>query len=82
MTFGIYAPVVRSSKNFLFGITSGIAASVLRPRTPPSSRCTIAGAGLLTREHLARVTALERSDRSIPTEVLQFLDSDEMEVRR
>ena len=70
MTFGIYAPVVRSSKNFLFGITSGIAASVLRPPYSTKLAMHYRGRGLLTREHLARVTALERSDRSIPTEVL------------
>lgn len=81
MTFGIYAPVQRSAKNFMFGITSGIAATMLRPPYATKVAMHYRGPGLLRREHLQRVTTLERGDRSIPTEIVQFLDSEEMAPR-
>lgn len=75
MTFGIYAPVQRSSKSFLMGITSGIAATMLRPPYSTKVAMHFRGPGLLNREHLERVTTLEKGDRSIPTEVQQYLSS-------
>lgn len=75
MTFGIYAPVQRSSKSFLMGITSGIAATMLRPPYSTKVAMHFRGPGLLNREHLDRVTTLEKGDRSIPTEVQQYLSS-------
>lgn len=81
MTFGIYAPVQRSAKNFWFGITSGIAATMLRPPYATKVAMHYRAPGLLNKEHLKRVTTLERGDVSIPSEVLQFLDSEEMAPR-
>jgi hypothetical protein len=75
MTFGIYAPVHRSSKSFLMGITSGIAETMLRPPYSTKVAMHFRGPGLLKREHLQRVTTLEKGDRSIPVEVQQYLSS-------
>lgn len=75
MTFGIYAPVQRSSKSFLMGITSGIAETMLRPPYSTKVAMHFRGPGLLNREHLERVTTLEKGDRTIPTEVQQYLSS-------
>ncbi|MDB5527130.1 MAG: hypothetical protein JWR51_233 [Devosia sp.] len=76
LTFGIFAPVQRSSKNFMFGITSGIAASMFRQ--PFSARVALhyRGPGLTGREHLKEIGVLERTDPSIPKEVLQFLEKE------
>lgn len=76
MTFGIYAPVQRSSKSFLMGITSGIAATMLRPPYSTKVAMHFRGPGLLNRDHLDRVTTLEKGDPTIPTEVQQYLSSD------
>jgi hypothetical protein len=76
MTFGIYAPVQRSSKSFLMGITSGIAENMLRPPYSTKVAMHFRGPGLLKREQIERVTTLEKGDRSIPTEVQQYLSSD------
>ncbi len=81
MTFGIYAPVQRSAKNFMFGITSGIAATMLRPPYATKVAMHFRAHGMLTRDHLKRVTTLDVGDHSIPTEVLQFLNSEEMSPR-
>jgi transcriptional regulator with XRE-family HTH domain len=81
MTFGIYAPVQRSAKNFMFGITSGIAATMLRPPYATKVAMHFRTHGMLKREQLSRVTTLETSDPSIPSEVLQFLNSEEMSPR-
>ena len=78
MTFGIYAPVQRSAKNFMFGITSGIAATMLRPPYATKVAMHYRAPGMLRKEHLKRVTTLEENDSSIPVEVRQFLGSDEM----
>ena len=78
MTFGIYAPVQRSAKNFMFGITSGIAATMLRPPYATKVAMHFRDVGMLRKEHLKRVTTLEENDSSIPVEVRQFLGSDEM----
>jgi hypothetical protein len=73
LTFGVLAPVKRSTNKFMFGITSGIAATMFRQ--PYSTRVALhyRGPGLLRREHLEKLTVLDRGDPSIPREALQFL---------
>jgi len=80
MTFGIYAAVQRSSKNFLFGITSGITATMLRPPYSTKVALHYRGPGMLKRENLKRVTVLEADDRSIPAEVRHFLNSNDLSL--
>jgi len=81
MTFGIYAPVQRSTKNFMFGITSGIAATMLRPPYATKVAMHFRVPGMLGKDHLKRVTTLESGHPSIPAEVLHFLNSEEMVPR-
>lgn len=73
MTFGIYSSVQRSAKRFMFGISSGIAATMYRQ--PFSTRLALhyRGQGLLTRADLARATTLEPSDPTIPQEIRDYL---------
>jgi hypothetical protein len=73
MTFGIYSLVKRSAKRFILGISSGIAANMLRQ--PYSTRVALSykHAGLITRDDLRMVTVLDRNDSSIPREVVTFL---------
>lgn len=73
MTMSIFAPQERSARKFLFGMTMGIAATVLRP--PFSARVAMQyrGPGLIKREHIARATILDRNDSDIPVEVREFL---------
>lgn len=73
MTFGIFAPVQRSAKKFMFGIGGGIAATVFRQ--PYATRIALhhRGPGLLERDQLEALTVLDKGDPSIPREALQFL---------
>ena len=73
MTFGIYSSVQRNTKRFMFGITSGIAATMFRQ--PFSTRIALhyRRPGILTREDLAASTALDMNDASIPREVREYL---------
>jgi hypothetical protein len=76
LTYGIFAPVQRSSKSFMFGITSGIAATMFRQ--PFSARVALhyRGTDLKLRDHLRQVGVLEKTDPSIPKEVLHFLEKE------
>lgn len=79
MTFGVFAPVKRSSNNFMFGIGSGIAATMFRQPYSTKVALHYRGPGLITREHLDKLTVLDRGDPSIPREAMQFLgDASEM----
>jgi hypothetical protein len=73
MTFGIFSAVRRSSKRFMFGIASGIAANMLRQ--PFATRVVLhhRHAGLLTRQDIERSTALDMNDPSIPGEAREYL---------
>ena len=73
LTFGVYAQVKRNTKKFMFGISSGIAATVFRQ--PYSTKVVLhyRGPGLLRREHLKELTVMDRNDPAIPREALQYL---------
>jgi transcriptional regulator with XRE-family HTH domain len=75
MTFGIYAPLHRAPTRFLFGMTSGIAATM--SRQPYASRVALHYSNLrLPRSYdLRRASVLSPDDSSIPTEVLDYLNS-------
>ncbi|TIL78389.1 MAG: XRE family transcriptional regulator, partial [Mesorhizobium sp.] len=74
-----YAPVKRSSSKFMFGIATGIAATMFRQPYSTKVALHYRGPGLLKREHLDALTVLDRGDPSIPREALQFLgDGSEM----
>lgn len=73
MTFGIFSPVQRNTKSLMFGITSGIAATMYRQ--PFSTRLALhyRRPGLLSRDDLAQTTALDFNDPEIPREVREYL---------
>ncbi|MBM6584187.1 helix-turn-helix transcriptional regulator [Microvirga sp. BT689] len=73
LTFGILSAVQRSSKTFMFGITSGIAASMFRQ--PFSTRLALhyRKPGLLTRSDLEGTTTLDMNHPSIPREIREYL---------
>lgn len=73
MTFGIYSIVQRNAKRFMFGITSGIAATMFRQ--PFATRIALhhRRPGLLRREDIANTTTLDMNDPSIPREVREYL---------
>lgn len=73
LTFGVFAPVQRSSKKFMFGITSGIAATMFRQPYSTKVALHYRGPGLIGRQQLESLTVLNAKDPSIPKEALQFL---------
>lgn len=81
LTFGIFAPVQRSAKKFMFGIGSGIAATMFRQPYATKVALHHRGPGLLRREHLAASTVLDADDPSIPKEALQFLGDGSDQIR-
>jgi hypothetical protein len=63
----------------MFGIASGIAATMFRQPYSTKVALHYRGPGLIKREHLDKITVLDRGDPSIPREALQFLgDASEM----
>ena len=73
LTFGVYAQVKRNSKRFMFGIASGIAATVFRQPYATKVALHYRGPGLIRREHLKDLTVMDRNDPSIPREAIQYL---------
>ncbi|MEO6299724.1 MAG: helix-turn-helix transcriptional regulator [Paracoccaceae bacterium] len=73
LTFGIFSAIQRNSKRFMFGITSGIAATMFRQPYSTRSVLHYRGKGLLTREDVARTTTLDMNDASIPREAREYL---------
>lgn len=73
MTFGIFSKVQRSSKRYMFGIASGIAANMLRQ--PFSTRVVLhyRHPGLLTRADIEQATVLDMNDARIPGEAREYL---------
>jgi len=74
MTFGIYAPLHRAPTRFLFGITSGIAATT--SREPYASRVALhySNQRLPRSYDLHRASVLPPDDPGIPAEVLDYLN--------
>jgi transcriptional regulator with XRE-family HTH domain len=73
LTFGVYAQVKRNAKKFMFGISSGIAATVFRQPYSTKVALHYRGPGLIRREHLRELTVMDRNDPRIPREALQYL---------
>lgn len=72
-TFGIFSSVQRSAKRFMFGIVSGVAATMFRQ--PFSTRAVLhyRRPGLLSRAELQATTTLDMNDASIPREAREYL---------
>lgn len=73
LTFGVYAQVRRNAKRFMFGITSGIAATMFRQPYSTKVALHYRGPGLLGREQLKDLTVMDRNDPSIPQEARHYL---------
>lgn len=73
MTFSVLMPIVRKPQRFLFGLTTGIAATAFRE--PYSARVAfqqVEGA-TISKAHLGFCKALAFDDRSIPAEIRSYL---------
>ena len=73
MTFGILSAVHRNSKRFMFGITSGIAATMFRQPFATRLALHYRRPGLLSRADLMQITTLDMNDASIPREAREYL---------
>src|ERR1700722_2356703 len=73
MTLGIYSLVKRSSKRFILGIGSGIAASMLRQPYATRVALSYKHSGLITRDEIRTATVLDTGDPSIPREAIKYL---------
>jgi len=73
MTFSSFVPIVRSSKRFMLGITSGVAANILRQPYATKVALHFRHQGLIGRNDLRRVGLMSADDLSVPKEVLSFL---------
>jgi transcriptional regulator with XRE-family HTH domain len=73
MTFSIVVPVTRSKKRFLYGLTSGVAATPYREPFATKVALEFKGQSVAQREHLKAATTLSPDDKSIPIEVMNYL---------
>ena len=73
LTFGIYSSVKRSSKRLMLGISSGIAANMLKQPYATKVALCFKRQGMLTKEDLRPLTLLESTDCLIPKEVKDYL---------
>ena len=73
MTYSILVPSHRNKMQFLFGITTGIAATL--HREPFSTRLALhkRDTGLIKKSHLKRARTLHPDDASIPYEIRDHL---------
>ncbi|ESX66568.1 hypothetical protein X759_27545 [Mesorhizobium sp. LSHC420B00] len=75
MTFSNLASIDRNSKKFMFGVTSGIAASMVRQPVAQKVAMHFVGDRKARKSDLRRATVLSPSDDSIPKEVITYLTS-------
>lgn len=75
MTFSNLAAVSRNSKKYVFGVTSGIAATMMRQPVAAKVAMSFVSKGLIRKSHIRRATVLEPSDSSIPREVINYLNA-------
>lgn len=76
MTFGIFSPVQRNARHFMFGIVSGIAATMFRPPFATRAALHFRRHGLLSRAEIKATAALDMNDPSIPREAREYLGED------
>ena len=72
-TFGIFSNVQRNSKRFMFGIVSGVAATMFRQPFATRAALHYRRPGLLSRTELQSTTTLDMNDPSIPREAREYL---------
>lgn len=75
MTFSNLAAISRNSKKYIFGVTSGIAATMMRQPVASKVAMCYVGKGLIRKADIRRATVLSPNDTSIPKEVIIYLNS-------
>lgn len=75
LTFSNLAAVSRNAKKYVFGVTSGIAATMVRQPVAAKVAMHFVSKGLITKAHIKRATVLSPDDPSIPKEVADYLGS-------
>ena len=73
LTFGILSAVQRNATTLMFGITSGIAATMFRQPFATRLALHYRRPGLLGRDDILGATALDMDDATIPREVRDYL---------
>ena len=73
LTFGIFSSVQRNSKRFMFGVVSGVAATMFRQPFATRAVLHYRRPGLLSRAELNATSTLDMNDPTIPTEARQYL---------
>ena len=81
MTYSILIPQQRSSREFLFGLTMGVAASLSREPFAARVALRYCGEGPLSAAFIRRSRTLDPSDSSIPAEVRQYLGGEPQLIR-
>jgi Helix-turn-helix len=81
ITYSILIPQQRSSRELLFGLTMGVAASLSREPFAARVALRYCGEGPLSRTYMRRSRTLDPSDGSIPAEVRQYLGVEPMLIR-
>ncbi|QXW42868.1 helix-turn-helix domain-containing protein [Pseudomonas amygdali] len=75
LTFSNLAPVSRNANRYVFGVTSGIAATMVRQPVATKVAMNYVSKGLITKAHIKRATVLRPDDPSVPKEVADYLGS-------
>lgn len=73
LTTSILMPVQRSKTRFMFGIASGVAATMLREPYATRTALHYRRSGLIRKEDMVLATAIPPDDPSIPRDILQYL---------
>lgn len=75
ITFSNLALVSRNSMKYIFGVTSGVAATMMRQPIAAKVAMNFIDKGLVRKSHLKRATVLLPDDPTIPKEVCRYLNS-------
>lgn len=75
MTFSNLAAVSRNATKYIFGVTSGVAATMMRQPVAAKVAMSFVEKGLIRKAHIRRATVLAPDDPGIPKEVSIYLHS-------
>jgi transcriptional regulator with XRE-family HTH domain len=81
ITYSILIPQQRSSRELLFGLTMGVAASLSREPFAARVALRYCGEGPLSRTFMRRSRTLDPTDGAIPAEVRQYLGVEPILIR-
>lgn len=73
MTFSILVPVTRNTKRFLYGLMMGVAPTFYREPFSTKIVLEFKGDALNRRKHMRASTTMAPDDKSIPSEVMNYL---------